>query len=74
MCIRDRIKNGSGELSLRTDMTNWTGAIELIDGTLNVGADLVAVENGGGITVAGLSALGMGGNIARTTLLNSRCV
>lgn len=65
------IKNGSGELSLRTDMTNWTGAIELIDGTLNVGSDLVAVENGGGITVAGLSALGMGGNIARTTLLNS---
>ena len=65
------IKNGSGELSLRTDMTNWTGAIELIDGTLNVGSDLAAVENGGGITVAGLSALGMGGNIARTTLLNS---
>ena len=64
-------KRGSGELSLRTDMANWTGAIELIDGTLNIGSDLAAVENGGRITVIGASALGMGGNIARATLLNA---
>lgn len=65
------VKDGSGTLTLNTNIADWTGTIALNDGTLELLSDLATVADGGQITVGGVATLAMEGNIARSTVLNA---
>lgn len=65
------VKNGTGSLALNTNLADWTGAITLNGGSLEIFSDLLAVTDGGQMTVGGAATLAMGGNVARTTVLNA---